>query len=50
MAADMMELVDMPDLGSGDFFVGVQIPLSVKQKNYLLFSKGSGCVAQLAEH
>ena len=35
----MMELVDMLDLGSSDFFVGVQVPLSVKK----------GCVAQLVE-
>lgn len=27
--ADMMELVDMSDLGSDEIFVGVQVPLSV---------------------
>lgn len=35
----MMELVDMLDLGSSEFFVGVQVPLSVI----------NGCVAQLVE-
>ena len=35
----MMELVDMLELGSSEFFVGVQVPLSVID----------GCVAQLVE-
>jgi hypothetical protein len=29
LIADMMELVDMPDLGSGEFLLWVQVPLSV---------------------